>query len=90
MRNIRKAILFFHQNMAAGTTLTLLYSSVRLYVQTETAAREVTVKKKRLQCLLTDGVILHMSLRRSIFTPQLSTCWLIPSMLSTESSRVTC
>jgi len=58
--------------MAAGTTLTRLYSALRLYGQTETADREVTVKEEELQRLLTThGVILEMSLRRSASAAQM-------------------
>jgi len=61
--------IFFHQNKAAGTILPPLYSSVKLYGQTETGDSEVAVKEG-LQCLLTiDGVILDLSLRSNISAP---------------------
>jgi len=43
-----KASLFFHRDLAAGTTLTALCSALRLSGQTETADRAVTVKEEEV------------------------------------------
>jgi len=53
------------------------YLDLRLYAQTEIADRDVRLKEKGLKCLLmtTDGVILDMSLRRSVYSHQISNCW---------------
>jgi len=41
-------IIFFHQDVAAGTTLTPIYSALRLYGQTGTADWEVTTAKEEV------------------------------------------
>jgi len=89
-RNIRKAILsFFHWDLAAGTTLTALYSALRLYRQTETADREVTVKEEDHKRWCNPAHVSEMKrlLHHRCWTVGVSSC---PCCLLSEVTCVIC
>ena len=77
-RNIGKVKYhLFSADMTAGTTRKPFKPYFRPHGQTKTADRDITVKEGGNQCLsTTDGILLEITLRRSIFAPQMLNCWL--------------